>query len=170
MSDTSKKPVINIDDVEFMEFGKDEQFAASLGPIGATIGAEQLGCMFTVVEPGKRAFPFHVHHAIEEMFFVLEGTGQYRFGDKVYDIKKGDVLAAPTGGPERAHQIINTGNETLKYLAVSNKIQPDVVEYPDSGKFAVMSRMDDWTPQSAKLKYIGRVETSLDYWDGEVES
>lgn len=167
MSDVPFKPIVNIDELEFMTFGKGDKFAAEIGGISPRIGAKQIGCNLTVVEPGKRGFPFHVHHVNEEMFFILEGSGEYRFGDQTYPIRKGDVLAAPAGGPEYAHQIINTGTQTLKYLALSTKSQPEVVEYPDSGKFLVVSRMDEGDPRTAKLRYIGRPETCLDYFDGE---
>ena len=167
MADAMTKPVINIDDLEFVDFGHGDGFAAKLGRIGGLIGARQLGCMLTVVEPGKKAFPFHVHHANEEMFFILAGNGEYRYGEETYPIRASDMLAAPAGGPEAAHQIVNTGDETLKYLAFSTKNQPEVVEYPDSDKFGVSSQSTDGTPFTARIRYIGRPETSLDYWDGE---
>ncbi len=82
-------------------------------------------------------------------------------------MKAGDVLAAPTGGPETAHQIINTGAAALKYLGISaSPGDTDVVEYPDFEKFAVSSRFD-WATGKGGVRYIGRVENSLDYWDGE---
>lgn len=161
------EPVVNIADVETFPLTHGEAFAALLGPIGARIGLEQLGCMVTVVEPGKRAFPFHVHHGMEEMFVILDGEGTYRFGPDRYPIKAGDVLAAPAGGPEKAHQIINTGSRTLRYLGISTKADPEVVEYPDSDKFTVFSQTPDGTPMSARLRFVGRTDTSLDYWDGE---
>ncbi len=92
------------------------------------------------------------------MFVILVGTGEYRFGDERYPIKSGDVLAAPAGGPEKAHQIINTGEGDLQYLAFSNKAETDVVEYPDSGKFAVSSR-HDWNTGSGGVRFIGRPES-----------
>ena len=139
----SRKPVLNIDDAELMDFASpNEKFKAKLGRMGPALGAEKLGAMLTIVEPGKRAFPFHVHHAIEEMFYVIEGAGEYRFGDETFPIRKGDLLGAPTGGPERAHQIVNTGDETLKYLAFSTMDKIDVVEYPDSDKFLTFASED----------------------------
>lgn len=45
--------------------------------------------------------------------------------------------------------------------------EPDIVEYPDSGKFAVTSMIDAGNPRTARLRFIGRKETSVDYWDGE---
>lgn len=163
------KPILNIDDAELMDIGsRGGKFKAKLGRMGPVIGAEKLGCMLTIVEPGKRAFPHHVHHAIEEMFYIIEGAGDYRFGEETYPITAGDLIAAPCGGPERAHQIINSGNATLKYLSFSTMEKMDVVEYPDSGKFLAFSS-EDGSPQSARVRFIGRPEMSLGYYDGEDE-
>lgn len=161
------KPVINIDDVQLRDNAHGETFEAKIGSFGRMIGCTGMGVMLHVVPPGKRAFPFHVHHQTQELFVILEGEGTYRFGKDSYPVKAGDVLAAPTGGPEHAHQIINTGSVPLKYLGVSaNAAGTDVVEYPDSGKFAVSSRFD-WSTGKGGVRYIGRQENSLDYWEGE---
>jgi uncharacterized cupin superfamily protein len=161
------KPVIGLDDVPLREMSHGEGFSARLGSFGSSIGLTGLGAMLHVVEPGKRAFPFHAHHQTQEMFVILQGEGTYRFGAERYPVKAGDVLAAPAGGPEVAHQLINTGTNTLKYLGISaNSGNSDVCEYPDSGKFAVTSRYD-WASQSGGVRFIGRKEATLDYWDGE---
>jgi uncharacterized cupin superfamily protein len=161
------KPVMNIADVPLRENAHGDTFAAKIGSFGRMIGSTGIGVMLHVVEPGKKAFPFHAHHQTQELFVILEGEGTYRFGKDSYPVKAGDVLAAPTGGPEAAHQIINTGTKTLKYLGISaNPGGGDVVEYPDSNKFAVSSRFD-WETGKGGVRYIGRQETSLDYWDGE---
>jgi len=160
------KPVVNISEVEFRDTGHGGRFAAKLGQVAARIGSKGIGCNVTIVPPGKAAFPYHVHHAIDELFVILVGTGEYRFGDERYPIRSGDVLAAPKGGPENAHQIVNTGEGDLQYLAFSTKTETDVVEYPDSGKFAVTSRFD-WNKGTGGVRYIGRSANSLDYWDGE---
>lgn len=161
------KPIFNINDAELMEFGSPGgKFKAKLGRMSPALGAEKLGVNITIVEPGKRAFPFHVHHAIEEMFFIIEGEGEYRFGEETYPVKPGDLLAAPCGGPERAHQIVNTGEKTLKYLAISTMENLDVVEYPDSDKFLAFSS-EDGNPQTARVRFIGRQDMTLGYYDGE---
>ena len=85
-------------------------------------------------------------------------------GDKRVAVSKGDVLGAPAGGPETAHQLINTGPAVLIYLAVSTKARTEIVEYPDSGKFLAKTYREDKTT----FRVIGRAETTaLDYWDGE---
>jgi uncharacterized cupin superfamily protein len=162
------RPILNIDAVEFRDNTHGEAFQAKLARIGPKIGAKNLGCTLTVVPPGKRAFPFHVHHANEEMFFILSGTGTLRYGRDRYPVRAGDVIASPPGGAEVAHQLINDGSEELRYLAFSTVQQPEVVEYPDSGKFAVVSgRPEGGDFRQARVAYIGRKENSLDYWDGE---
>lgn len=168
MSDETTKPVMNIADVPLREMAHGEDFAAMIGSFGAMIDSG-IGVMLHVVEPGKRAFPFHVHHVTQELFFILEGEGTYRFGAESYPVKAGDLCAAPAGGADKAHQIINTGTTTLKYLGFSaNPGRSDVVEYPDSGKFAVSSRFDWSKPDGGGgIRYVGRQANSLDYWEGE---
>jgi uncharacterized cupin superfamily protein len=163
------KPVINVADVKFRDVkGADGAFEAKVAPIGTQIGSDGIGCMVIVVPPGKKAFPFHVHHITHELFVILEGTGEYRFGAETYPVKAGDILAAPAGdGAAFAHQIVNTGASELKYLGVSDKVVSDVVEYPDSGKFAVRSRYDWNNPKGGGLVFVGRKDSAVDYYDGE---
>jgi uncharacterized cupin superfamily protein len=160
------KPVINLSDVALRDTGNGEGFEAKVGSFARQIGSTGMGVMLHVVEPGKKAFPYHVHHQIHELFVILEGEGTYRFGTETYPIKSGDVCAAPTGGPENAHQLINTGTTQLKYLGISTMTDTEVVEYPDSGKFGITSRYD-WSTQSGGVRHLGRPGTSLDYFDGE---
>src|SRR6187551_3707032 len=142
------RPVINLDEVSIEERAPffqptgtaTERFGSRSGAVGARIGARMLGYNITAVAPGKRAFPLHNHHANEEMFFILQGSGELRVGEERWTIRQGDFIAAPPGGPEGAHQIINTGSDELRYLAVSTMIYPEVVEYPDSRKLGMMSR------------------------------
>ena len=170
------KPLINIDEIELQprppQFSPTgtagERFDARIGAIGRRIGARKLGYNITAVPPGKRAFPRHNHHVNEEMFFILEGTGELQIGESTYPVRPGDVIACPPGGKEAAHQITNTGMEELKYLAVSTNILPEICEYPDSGKFGAYNEL---TPGSDKKRpgfaFFGREDESIDYWEGE---
>ncbi len=160
-------PIINLADVPLRDGGDGKAFKARIGPFAHLIGLKGLGLMLHEVDPGAKAFPFHSHHQIDEAFIILEGEGTLRYGDARYPIKAGDVVGAPTGGPETAHQIINTGSDTLRYLGVSTLAETEVAEYPDSGKFVVISRFDWNDPGAGGLRYVGRRETSLDYFDGE---
>lgn len=144
-----------------------DRYDARMGPIAPLLGAQKLGYNLTAVPPGKRAFPFHNHRVNEEMFFVLEGTGEVRIGENAYPIREAEH-ACPAGGKELAHQVVNTGKVELKYLAVSTKLSQEVVEYPDSGKFSVLAEYPagpDGKPQG--WRFVGREDLSMDYWEGE---
>lgn len=169
-------PIINIADVEleprpsvFAPTGSAaERFEAKMGFIGPRIGASKLGYNITAVPPGKRAFPCHNHHVNEEMVFVLQGTGEVRIGESTYSIRAGDVIALPPGGKEAAHEIINNSADELRYLAVSTKLSPEIVEYPNSGKFGVLAEFpagSDGKPK--RFIFVGRENDSLNYWEGE---
>jgi uncharacterized cupin superfamily protein len=147
--------------------GGSETFGATVAPVGKAVGLSKLGAMLTTVEPGKRAFPFHAHHANDEMFVILEGSGEVRIGETTHAIKAGDVVGCPAGTAEGAHQIVNTGDAPLRYLGVSTMIDPEVVEYPDSGKLAVMSIGPGNDFMSARVRHVFRREDGRDYWEGE---
>jgi uncharacterized cupin superfamily protein len=170
------KPVINIADIElqprpaaFAASGEAaERFDARIGQIAPLIGARQLGYNVTAVPPGKRAFPFHNHRVNEEMFFILEGSGELRYGENTYPVHPGDVIACPAGDKRRAHSILNSGDVELRYLAVSTKLSPEVAEYPDSGKFGVLAQFADESGSEPSMFYhIDREGEGLDYWEGE---
>jgi uncharacterized cupin superfamily protein len=166
------KPVMNIADATYIDLADlsrmmgselpGQRFGGRLASLGPALGARKLGFNITEVTAGKSAFPFHSHRLNEEMFFVIEGTGQLRFGTETFALRAGDVIACPPGGPEVAHQIVNTGSAPLKVLAVSTALQPEVCHYPDSGKFAVL---DGAGPTG--FRHVGREGKGLDYWEGE---
>lgn len=136
-----------------------EGLAARLAPGTA---AQKLGASIDTVPPGKRSCPYHFHHAQEEMFVVLEGSGTLRVAGEMLPLRTGDVVFIPAG-PEYPHQIINTSTEMLKYLSISTRESPEICEYPDSGKYLAMARSNDGPGFDA----IQRANTSIDYWDGE---
>jgi uncharacterized cupin superfamily protein len=164
-------PILNLDAVELLDLAERSRqrgsemparFGGRIGPIAPRIGARKLGYNLTLIDPGKAAFPKHSHRANEEMFFVIDGVGELRLGDAVHPVRAGDVIACPPGGPDTAHQLINTGREELRFLAVSTMLFPEICEYPDSGKLNAItgSGPDDF-------RHIARHGEGLDYWDGE---
>lgn len=124
--------------------------------------ARKLGASIDILAPGKMSCPYHLHHAQEEMFIVVEGRGTLRVAGEMLALKAGDVVFIPPG-PDYPHQIINTSDAPLKYLSVSTMETPEICEYPDSGKFLAVGSLDHATP----FDVIGRGGPSLDYWDGE---
>jgi uncharacterized cupin superfamily protein len=159
-----RKPVVNVVDVPLNDRNHGKSFASKYGRAGPALGLSSLGCSVTVVPPGKRAFPFHRHHVIEEVFYILSGEGEYRYGAETFPVKTGDIVGAPAGG--EAHQLVNTGKSDLLYLGVSTVGSVDVVEYPDSGKIAMAAGIRNADFRTATYAGVGRLDKA-DYWDGE---
>ena len=135
--------------------------------IGAPLGAKKLGYNVTELPPGKRAFPYHFHHVNEELFLVLEGTGELRWPGGTHPLKPMDIICCPPGA-NGAHQIVNTGATALRYLAVSTTEDPEVVEYPDSGKYGVIAgRPIGGRPTDARVAVFAFKKDGVDYWAGE---
>ncbi|MFZ5830587.1 MAG: cupin domain-containing protein [Planctomycetota bacterium] len=55
----------------------------------------------------------HHHLRTEEIYFITHGVGRMILGDEGRDVRPGDAIAIPPG---IRHQIINTGNEVLRFL------------------------------------------------------
>jgi uncharacterized cupin superfamily protein len=168
------KPVVNIDELEFQPRSAavpdtaSDRFEARFARVGSLVGAKQLGYNITAVPPGKSAFPYHSHRVNEEMFFVIQGAGELRIGPDTYPLRAGDIMACPAGGREHAHQISNSGEEELRYLAISTLRAPEIWEYPDSGKFGVIAEYgSSGQAQPAPFLHFFRVADGVDYWDGE---
>jgi len=125
--------------------------------------AQKLGASIDIVAPGKRSCPYHFHYAQEEMFVILEGEGTLRVAGEMLPIRGGDVIFIPPG-PQYPHQIINSSAAPLKYLSIGTRDDPEVVEYPDSGKYQAIVR---GAGASRAFVSIQRRENSLDYWDSE---
>ena len=162
------KPLINLDELEYDSFGKGEKFQADRAAVAPRIGATKLGYAVIRLQPGKRAWPYHSHYRIEEMFYILSGSGTLRHAGEEYPLRAGDFVCSPAD-PEQPHQIINTSDEELTYIALSNQLDTDVFLYPDSGKYGVWAG-DPSNPRSPdSFMLFARKETSVDYWDGEAE-
>jgi len=165
------KPFVNIADVVLSPHpaarpGSD--FDACFAQIATPLGATKLGCNLTVVSPGKKAWPHHVHHANDEMFVILAGEGTLRFGQERYPVRAGDVIVCPAGNASSAHQLINTSQAELRYLSISTNIHPEITEYPDSkkvGAYSIATAPGETSTRPFRL--MGRLADSLDYYDGE---
>ena len=157
------QPFVNLDEVKFDDVEDNGYYTSKRALFSAGIGARQLGYNLTELPPGKAQCPFHSHREEEEMFLILEGEGELRFGDQRFKIRRHDVIACPTGGPEVAHQIINTGETTMRYLSLSTQSTTEVCEYPDSRKIGVFAT----TSPTSRVRGLFRAETGVDYYDRE---
>ena len=156
--------IVNIAELALQDSGNGKGFQAKVGRAGPMLGLKKLGCSLTVVPPGKRAWPIHRHHVMDELFYIVSGSGEVRLDDQTLAVRAGDLIASPAGA--EAHQIVNTGASELRYLAISDIDTVDIIEYPDSGKVGMAAGVKDGDLTSATYKAMGRV-TPADYFDGE---
>ncbi len=162
VDELARKLIRNFNDIEKIAEVRPPFYETLCARLGTDTAAKHLGASIDIVAAGKRSCPYHFHHAQEEMFVILEGVGTLRVAGELIPIKSGDVIFIPPG-PEYPHQIINSSNAPIKYLSISTRHDPEVVEYPDSGKYQAIVRGDGETP----LRLVQRKSNSLDYWDDE---
>lgn len=151
-------------------FADDWQRSVDHGPfglrgtsVGLAAGARRLGATLYELDSGRRSLPYHAHFGLEEMLIVLRGQPTVRTPAGERQLAEGEVVTFPLGR-EGAHQVINRGEEPVRYLVVSSPAEADVIEYPDSGKVAARGGQlgsDD------ALALIFRAGDSVDYFDGE---
>ncbi len=158
------KNVVHLSDVpvEQTKTPDGSPFAAERQRVGTAIGAKKLGYSFFSVPPGKTAFPFHLHHANEEMIYVVEGEGTLRLGKDETKITAGTFVAFPTGA-DHPHQLINTSARDLRYLCVSTMEYPDITEYPDSKKIGAVT----CAPQEPGFRAFYPKEANVPYYKDE---
>lgn len=130
--------------------------------VGATIGAKKIGYSVYTVAPGKAAFPYHSHYTNEEMIYIFDGEGMLRMGNEQIKISAGMFVAFPPG-TECAHQLVNTGDDDLRYLCVSTMEYPDLTEYPDSGKIGALATRAN----EPGFRAFFRKEANVGYYLGE---
>lgn len=94
--------------------------------------SNRLGASIWEFQPGSTQFVYHFHHGSEELLIVLRGQPTVRMHDGDHALAEGDVLPFPAG-PEGGHQIRND-DETARVLIVAAHSDPDVAEYPRSGR------------------------------------
>ncbi len=121
--------------------------------LGTAAGSVRTGLKLVTVPPGKLGVAPHCHSAEEEIFVVLEGSGELVLGDEPHPVRTGHVIARPPATGV-AHTI-RAGLDGLTYLAYGTRVPNDICFYPRSGKVFLRG-----------VGVIGRIE-QLDYWDGE---
>jgi uncharacterized cupin superfamily protein len=105
------------------------------------------------IPAGKTPYPYHLHSAQLEFYYVISGKGASRDEDGLTPIEPGDAFVFPPGKP---HQLTNDGSEDLIIMVIADNPRGESCYYPDSNKWLVRA------PESRILRSEG-----LDYYDGE---
>jgi uncharacterized cupin superfamily protein len=107
--------------------------------VGKALGARELGASLHELLPGSTGFNFHAHYGMEEMFFVLSGRPTLRTAAGEKELAPGDAVLCRRG-LEGLHTFVNPTEEPARVLAISTMPVPEVVLYPELGKFGVATR------------------------------
>lgn len=152
----------NIFKPNFEDGERPEGFRSRRARIGYELGTELIGCSLWELPPGESAYPYHYHYSDEELVIVLSGRPTLRSPEGNRELEEGEALRFELG-ETGAHQIFNTTDETVTFLAVSSHGRPDVVVYPDADKIGVGERL----PKGGGLRAFFKREDGVGYFDGE---
>lgn len=102
---------------------------------------------------------YHFHHGAREWLLVLRGELTLRTHDGERVLREGDAVAFPRGR-DGAHGMTNHTAEPVRYVVVAHHESPDVIEYPDEGRVAVMARTTAATGEPLELNF--RAEDAIE--------
>jgi uncharacterized cupin superfamily protein len=136
-----------------------EGFAFRDAWVGARLGSELIGGSVYEVHPGKKLWPYHLHHSNEEWLLVLRGRPTLRTPEGERELVEGDAACFPRGSTG-AHQVLNRSDAPVRVLMLSTNIFPEILEYPDSGKVGMRDA-------KGERLFLGRHGEPAEYWDGE---
>lgn len=130
------------------------------------LGGEMLGASVYILHPGQKSFPYHFHHANEEMLIVLEGTVTVRTPEGEDLAGRGDAVVF-NKGPDGAHQVINNTDHQARILMMSTMVEPEIAEYPDTAKLGVFAGGAPGAGGGATLRKFLDGSAEVDYFEGE---
>jgi len=110
--------------------------------LGQATGMQEVDFSIIEIYPGDESTEHHKHYHEEECLFVLEGKGTALIGHETHQVKAGDFIGYRKGG--LAHSLRNTGDTTLRCIAVRQRKDHDVSDYPRLGKRLFRNKELTW--------------------------
>ena len=118
--------IVNLEQLEdlaptagFQEFGEMRFARRALGAVGLGISLQRL-------RPGKRQTFGHRHGVDEELYVVLQGSGQVALDDQVKEVRRLDTIRVAPG----SLRAFEAGPEGLEFLAVGSHHAGDTQMVP----------------------------------------
>lgn len=134
--------------------------------LGRRLGGELIGASVYELAPGNATWPYHLHHANEELMLVLEGPVVVRTPEGERQLATGDAMLFARG-EEGAHSVRAPADAAARVLLVSTMVHPDIGEYPDSEKIGLFAGVAPGGPdEQVVVERFIRAE-DVDYFDGE---
>ena len=101
-------------------------------PRGGLGGLQHLGFHLITFPVGSVASKFHRHVCEEECVYIIAGNCTARIGPDMFEFEAGDFIAYPADG--EAHDLRNTGSLPMTCIVVGQRLDCDVVDYPEQNK------------------------------------
>lgn len=136
-----------------------EGFRPGIARLGALMGAASTGMSVYELPPGEAIGPYHYENPEEEWLLVLAGRPTLRHPEGEEGLEPWDVVFFPPG-PGGAHAVRNDRNSAACVLMFSNTSKVAASVYPDSGKIAIWTGIEE-------DDLIVRRTSGVGYWDGE---
>ena len=102
-----------------------------------------LGGAIWEFQPGEPEYVYHFHHGSDELLIVLRGEPKLRLREGERTLREGDVVPLPRG-VDGGRAISNPSNAVARVLILSSNADPDVAEYPETGKIGVITDGKTW--------------------------
>lgn len=155
-----KKPVANVFDDKTLDGSERaltrpgvDSYQRFLMPL---LGPGRAFFRVEVVLNGASAARFHSHSEVDEYYLILDGSGTLRYNGNEAVVKRGDLVAKPTG-PDATSQLIADRGEPLRILDMEiwhgrAQLSKDLVFNPDFNE--IFMRGPGWgslTPAEALM-------------------
>ena len=101
-------------------------------PLGDLGGLQHLGFHLITLPVGSVASEFHRHVCEEKCVYIIAGNGTARIGPDMFEVEAGSLIAYPADG--NAHDLRNTGSSPMACIVVGQRLDFDVVDYPEQNK------------------------------------
>lgn len=143
------------------------EFAWQTSPrLAKLAGAEHLDFDIRSLDPGRFSFPYHFHRAAEELFLILTGEATLRSPEGFQKLAAGDLVFFEQGDTG-AHQLYNHSDTACVYLDIRTTVGLDVCEYPDSGKLAILPKLEVFE-SSSRVRYYQGEEDVAKRWPEDI--
>jgi mannose-6-phosphate isomerase-like protein (cupin superfamily) len=83
-----------------------------------TLALSGMEISVTAIPPGEKSAFFHSHKQNEELYIVVEGSGQIQLDDELIDLKEGSMIKVQ---PQARRALRASTSEQLVYLCIQAK-------------------------------------------------
>jgi quercetin dioxygenase-like cupin family protein len=95
----------------------------------------------------RQILPFHKHPATDELFYVIEGEGQFTVGNEQVNVVPTSAVYGPAGV---FHGIVNSGDKDMVVLSVQGPKPVETVFAENATIICPVCKQEDILPENIK--------------------